>query len=168
MQVVVTDACIFIDLIELKITSYFFDLDIEVHTTFDVWNELYDNQQQLLKAYQSVGKLTTHILDPEDIEIIVNSNYPRGLSAPDKSVLYIAEKIDAILLSSDKAVRNFAKERAVNVHGMFWILDELVVNNLVSKELASSRLHELLTNNLMYNNNMNLWKEADKRFKLWK
>lgn len=42
MLIAVTDACIFIDLIELKITAPFFKLDIEVHTTIDVWNELFD------------------------------------------------------------------------------------------------------------------------------
>jgi hypothetical protein len=36
MKVVVTDACIFIDVIELQLTSRFFNLDVEIHTTADV------------------------------------------------------------------------------------------------------------------------------------
>ncbi len=41
MRLAVTDACIFIDLIELHITSEFFALPIEFHTSLDVFNELY-------------------------------------------------------------------------------------------------------------------------------
>lgn len=167
MLIAVIDACIFIDLIELKISSHFFKLDLEVHTTIDVWHELYNSQQEILNAYQSVGKLTIHILEANEMEEITGLNYPRNLSPQDQSVIYIADKLNAMLLSSDKAVRNFAKSMAIDHHGMFWILDQLVENALIPKGLASSKLHELLENNIMYNNNMKLWKEANKLFKQW-
>jgi hypothetical protein len=57
MKIAITDACIFIDIIELQLSSQFFGLKIEIHTSLDVFNELYIEQQELLKAYQSVGKL---------------------------------------------------------------------------------------------------------------
>lgn len=60
MRIAITDACIFIDLIELQLTSQFFGLDIEIHTTLDVYNELYIEQQEWLKVYWSFGKLTLH------------------------------------------------------------------------------------------------------------
>lgn len=41
MKVAITDACIFIDLIELDIVTEFFQLKIELHTTVAVMNELY-------------------------------------------------------------------------------------------------------------------------------
>ena len=41
MKLAVTDACIFIDLIELDLVSAFFQLHMELHTTVDVINELY-------------------------------------------------------------------------------------------------------------------------------
>ena len=167
MLIAATDACIFIDLIELKITAPFFKLDIEVHTTIDVWNELFDIQQETLNAYQSVGKLTIHILGEEEIEEIDGLNYPRSLSPQDRSVIYIAEKLDALLLSSAIAVRNFAKSIAFDHHGMFWILDQLVDNKFISKTFASFKLRELLQSNIMYNINMKLWNEANKRFRRW-
>jgi hypothetical protein len=52
MKLAVTDACIFIDLIELQLTAHFFKLQIEIHTSLDVFNELFDNQKEILKAYQ--------------------------------------------------------------------------------------------------------------------
>jgi hypothetical protein len=41
MRVAVTDACIFIDLIELEMITSFFQLDLERHTSVAVINELY-------------------------------------------------------------------------------------------------------------------------------
>lgn len=58
MKVAVTDACIFIDLIELDLVSSFFKLDIQLHTTVDVVNELFPEQKQILQAYES-GQLLT-------------------------------------------------------------------------------------------------------------
>lgn len=51
MRVAVTDACIFIDLIELDIIGNFFQLDIELHTTVAVMNELYPEQKQVHEAW---------------------------------------------------------------------------------------------------------------------
>lgn len=66
MLVAVTDACIFIDLLDLKITDPFFKLDLEVHTSYEVWDELNEDQQEILKGYRSLKKLIVHILEPED------------------------------------------------------------------------------------------------------
>ena len=167
MVIAITDACIFIDILDIRITSLFFELELEVHTTYDVWNELYEEQQETLSAFKSVGKLNVHILEPEDIEKIIDSSYPKSLSSPDKSVLYLADKFGAMLLSSDKAVRNFAKSKAIDHHGTFWVLDQLVEKQLISQKSASARLKGLFNKYLMYRNNIQLRKEADKRFDLW-
>lgn len=45
MKIAVTDACIFIDLIELDLVSPFFQLPVELHSTIDVINELYSDQK---------------------------------------------------------------------------------------------------------------------------
>lgn len=168
MKVAITDACIFIDILGLGISSNFFQLEIEIHTTYEVWNELYDEQQEILKAYQSVGMLTVHILESDDFQEIAKSNYPNALSPPDQTVLYLANKLDAFLLSSDGNVRKQAKQRAIQVHGLFWIFDELVNKNLLAKEAACSLLDKLFERNLMYRNNQKLWKEANKRLRDWR
>jgi hypothetical protein len=167
MLIAITDACIFIDLIDLKITAPFFSLDIEVHTTIDVWNELYESHQETLKAYQSVDKLTIHILEEHEIDELIEMRYPKSLSPADQTVIYIAEKLDAILLSSDKAVRNFSKSKAIDHHGMFWIFDQLVEKSIITKYFATLKLKYLVKNNVMYNNNVKLLLEAEKRFTLW-
>ena len=167
MQIAVTDACIFIDLLELEITSSFFSLDLEIHTTVEVINELYPEQQKILRAYQTVKKLTVHNLAAEDLKTVQSMPFPKALSQQDKSVLYVASQLEAIVLSSDKPVRNFAKKQTLETHGMFWIFDQLVNHSLLTQRKAADKLHELMNSNLMYRNNLTLWKEANLRFKSW-
>ncbi len=167
MRIAITDACIFIDLIELQLTSQFFGLDIEIHTTLDVYNELYIEQQEWLKIYQSFGKLTIHNLSPEEKDLIQNMSFPKSLSDNDKSVLFLAEKLDALVLSSDKAVRCFAKKHSIEYHGMLWIFDSLIENVLITNEEAISKMRLLISNNIVYQNNMELNAEIEKRVKKW-
>ncbi len=168
MKLAVTDACIFIDLYDLQLTAQFFSLNLEVHTSVDVLNELFENQQQMLAAFQSVGKLTAHIIREEDKLIILLTPYPKSLSDSDKTVLYLANKLDAIVLSSDKTVRNAAKNNGIDYHGMIWIFDQLVSNNLISKTAASAKLQQLITSNLVFQNNKELVAEMNKRLAQWK
>lgn len=167
IKIAVTDANIFIDLYDLEIINSFFDLDIEVHTTSTVLYELYLNQQQILLAYHSVGKLEIHNLKMEDYEEIFNENYPKSLSEADKSVLHVANKINAYVLSSDKAVRNFARIKNIEYHGMIWVFDKLVENKVLSGNEAKLKLKKLLETNFIYRNNQTLVEEIEKRLNTW-
>jgi predicted DNA-binding protein (UPF0278 family) len=167
MKLAVTDACIFIDIYELELTSELFALDIEIHTSLDVFNELHPHQKELLKAYQNIGKFTTHILTEEDRLVIYKYKYPKSLSDNDITVLHLAEKIEAMVLSSDKAVRNCAKKKSIEYHGMLWIFDKLIVANVISTITASEKLKKLIHSNIVYQNNTELVTEMEKRLKLW-
>jgi predicted nucleic acid-binding protein len=167
MKLAVTDACIFIELYNLRLTSEFFKLDIEVHTSIDVFNELYDEQQDLLLAYQDNGKLRMHSLTEEDRVVILKTKYSAGLSENDKTVLHIAVQNEALVLSSDKAVRKHAKKLSIEYHGMLWIFDRLVELSLVSKTDAVLKLKQMMTANIIYQNNMELLKEMHVRIVKW-
>lgn len=167
MKLAVTDACIFIDLYELQLTAQFFKLEIEVHTSIDVIKELYENQQQMLSAFQSVKKLIVHVIKEEEKKIIFSNAYPKSLSESDKTVLYLADKLNAMVLSSDKTLRHTAKNKSIEYHGMLWIFDELVRHNLISNAEASSKLKHLIMSNLVFQNNKELVEEMEKRLVLW-
>lgn len=167
MKLAITDACIFIDICELKLVSHFFHLDFEIHTSIDVFNELYPAQQELLRAFESFGKLTLHSITEEDRIIIYKEGYPRSLSDNDKTVLHLADKIDAIVLSSDKNVRHYAKKKVIEYHGMLWIFDRLVEVSLISHKDASVKLQQLIKTNLVYRNNTELVTQMDIRLKKW-
>jgi predicted nucleic acid-binding protein len=168
MKIAVTDACIFIDLLDLEMTAYFFNMNIEVHTTIEVWNELDKQQQQVLAAYKSVAKLKVHVLESEDFELIDKTLFPRALSVPDQSILYLAKRMNATLLSSDGLVRKFAEQSSIERHGLFWILDELVAQKVITKPVAYAKLTQLTSNNLMYLNNRKLQKDIQFRLINWK
>jgi predicted nucleic acid-binding protein len=167
MKIAITDACIFIDLYDLQLTAQFFSLDFEVHTSIDVINELYENQQQMLKAFQSVSKLTVHIINENEKIEILSMPFPKSLSESDKTVLYLAGKLKAMVISSDKTIRNAAKNNAITYHGMIWIFDQLVKHNFISKLEASIKLKQLITTNLVFQNNKELVEEMEKRLTFW-
>ena len=51
MDIAVTDACIFIDLFELGLTEIFFQLELNIHTSVDVYNEMYESQKEIIKQH---------------------------------------------------------------------------------------------------------------------
>lgn len=167
MKIAITDACIFIDIYDLQLTSKFFGLELEIHTSVDVFNELYDEQQEMLRAFQSVGKLTIHNIESEHRQEIISSTYPRALSSTDKTVLFLAEKIEAMVLSSDKAVRQCAKNKCIEYHGMLWVFDKLIEFGIIDKKTAISKIKQLVSTNFIYQNNAELKSEIDKRIDIW-
>ena len=172
MKIAVADACIFIDLIELKLMPPFFKLgstplELEIHTTLEVMDELYPEQQKILKAYETAQQLTVHNISAEGLEEIQSFDFPKTLSQQDKSAIYMASQLNAMVLSSDKPLRNFAIKVAVVVHGMFWIFDQLIYKDLLDQEEAIVKIRHLMHTNLIYQNNIQLWKEANKRITLW-
>ncbi len=167
MKLAITDACIFIDLIELRLTSEFFKLPIEIHTSLDVYNELYPEQKEILKAYNSVGKLTIHNLTSLDKYKIQGIQFPKSLSNTDRTVIYLAEKLEATVISSDKAVRNFAKSKVIEYHGMLWIFDQVVEMRLLDTSIAIKKIEELFLKNIIYFNNSELQVEKERRVNIW-
>lgn len=167
IKIAVTDACIFIDLSDLGLVASFFNLKIEIHTTSAVYFELYPEQQEVLKAYQSVDRLIVHNLKEQDFIEIYSNNYPKSLSETDKSVLHIANKLNACILSSDKTVRNCAKNKEIEYHGMIWIFDKLVEANILTEKEAAAKLKQLVATNYIFQNNKPLVDEIQKRLKHW-
>ena len=128
---------------------------------------MYPEQKEILKAYRSVEKLTIHNLTSEEKALIQEEKFPRSLSDNDKSVIFLADKLDAKVISSDKAVRNFAKSKAIEFHGMLWIFDKLIEYKLISPFEAIARINILFSRNIVYQNNIELNIEKKKRILHW-
>lgn len=167
MKIAVTDACIFIDLYDLRLNQAFFRLDLEIHTTVDVLNELFPEQQKALQFFQSSGRLTIHSIDPTERLKILHTPFPRSLSDPDKTVIYLATKINAIILSSDKVVRHYGKIQSIPYHGMLWIFDQLVDSGILIPSVAIEKILVLINSNRFYQQSVELRVQMDARVKKW-
>ena len=144
MIIVVHDANILIDLYETDLLTSFFLMGFTSHSTNLA---LYEIEQQICPHVQN-GQIQQHTLTPEQLEQIVKiqAALGRGLSFPDCSVLWLAQKLgnDARLLTGDNKLRQCAKESGVMVHGILWILDQLVEKKIVSATEMAGKLEKLL------------------------
>ena len=168
MKVAITDANIFIDIINLKFITQFFELKIDIHTTLDVLDELHDHQSAILLAFKSNKKLTVHNLSPEQLDAMQVFIPSKRLSDADKTVIYIAHEEKAMLLSSDGPARKFAQEKNIETHGLVWLFDELVGNNIINHTMACNKINELLATNRRYKEDQRMLEEFEKRLQQWK
>lgn len=167
MIVVVNDANILIDLINIQLVEAFFNITWEFHSTnLIIENELYDEQKEQLQPNINNGKLIIQELDVDDMISIMNIQLQKlQLSDKDCSALHCAQKLKASLVTSDNTLRKFAKTQKVEVHGHLWVFDALLEHKCVTPEMAISKLNELNT----INSKLNLpVKECKARIQKWK
>jgi hypothetical protein len=168
LKVAITDACIFIDLFLLELSSHFFQLQVEVHTSVDIINELNPEQKHTYFQFIQTGKLNAHNISQEERKHLLTHPFPKWLTMTDKTGLFIATRENAILLSSDKTVRHYAKTIAIEYHGILWILDRLVDECCIGCKDASAKLKKLLNTNSIYQDNIEMLSEMSKRLTKWK
>lgn len=166
MKIVVNDANILIDLVDLGLLPHFFALEFEFLTTSLVLDELFDEQQEALLPFIDKEVLVVHEMDGDDLLAIVEiQRTKKKLSQQDCSAFYQAQKNEGTLLTSDNTLRKFAKEHSLDVHGHLWVFDCMVSAATISPERASEKLRELCE---VINPKLNLpKKECDKRFQQW-
>lgn len=143
MRIAITDANIFIDLTKLKALQHLFVMDLEIITTREVYDELYEWQQELLATFVTTGKLTIHSFSAEEWELLSRLPDRRGLTQQDKTVLFLAQMKEAIVLSGDGPLRKHCKELRLEVRGILWILERFITHKLVTHQEAVTLLNEL-------------------------
>jgi predicted nucleic acid-binding protein len=147
MTIVVHDASILIDLVACDLAENWFGLGFTMTTTSLVWREVNRrHQKERLRIFVDRGDLMIEAISAETISDILRlrADLPRGVTVEDASVLHLAAKLRAILLSSDGLVRRCGSELGVEVHGVLWLLDTLVLRNSITGDTAADRLEKLL------------------------
>ncbi len=140
IEVVVTDANIFIDLLALELIDPFLVQDIEIWTTQEVLLELYPHDAELIISYDSI-----HVQNELDIIHTDKRQFSRHFSVADKSLLRLVSTLKtAILLSGEKRMRSWCKRHNIETHGIIWVLQVLINNSDLSSEQAAFKLKELL------------------------
>lgn len=140
-EIVIKDSCILFDLVELNLMKDFFQLDVIAFTTQSVIEEINnDEQSKIIETYIISGKLIIDKLGSyEDITEIENQY--AVLSFTDSSVLELAIRKKAVLLTSDGSLRKISISKQVSVRGLLWIIEKLHSKNIITLELALEKLN---------------------------
>lgn len=147
-QIAIQDANILIDLVKTGLFDYCLALQYEFITTEIIFAELYDEQVTLIQPHINSGKFTVlSISAVELVNIQTLSLEDRRLSEQDWSAVFYAQQKKAILLSGDKSLRSIAISKQIIVHGIFWLMDQLVNHAILSGPEACAFLKELISIN---------------------
>ncbi len=149
LPIAINDANLFIDLCEVQLIPAFFGLSLVFHTTQLILSELEDEQMLQLRPYVKSGALCVRHLSQEEIENLDTlSPHSRKLSRQDLSLYFYAQEIgDCMILTSDNRLRKEAQRQGFEVHGILWVLEQMVDQQLLPpKEVASALQNLMLVN----------------------
>lgn len=146
LQVAVQDANILIDLELAQLLDDWFQLGIETHTTSLVARELRQGPHPKVLSQITSGRIVAHDLNATELGAVVRLQIAVGssLSFSDCSVLFLAQKLDAMVLTGDGALRAASQIRQVQVHGTLWIMDALVGKGVIGGTTAATKLEWLI------------------------
>jgi len=139
-QIVIKDACILFDLVDLNLLKNFFQLEVIALTTPQVIGEITNEDQwKEVSKFIEGGQLQ---IDSDGEFGAIQELYDEfsGLSLPDCSVLELAIRKDAIVYSSDGSLRKISIKRNLIVRGVLWIVEEVYTKGLITKEIAFETL----------------------------
>lgn len=147
MKVAVTDANIFIDLIKLQLLGYLFSVDLEIHTTREIVDQLNDDQYEKVDSFIQAKILKVYNFSSAELTEIVEMNAPKSLEFPDKTVVYLATKLSAEVLTGDGPLRKFCISNQLTVRGIIWIFDIFLKAELINHTVAIEKMNYLLSFN---------------------
>jgi hypothetical protein len=141
MKVAVKDACVLIDLANGGLLEAWFQLGIETSTTDFVLRQIkVEKQWNIVSGFVDAGLLHVHTLSSAELEEMNRSLAIPRIGAEDRTVLFLAVKLKAILLTGDRRLRIEGISRDIDVRGALWVLDELVERKTISPRLAAVKL----------------------------
>jgi predicted nucleic acid-binding protein len=145
MKVAVKDACVLIGLANAGLLDVWFQLGIETHTTDLVIRQVKQlNQWRIITGFIQAGMLKVATMTGTELEQMFVEYAHLKIGVEDKTVLFLAVKLDAILVTGDRTVRIEGIKRKLEVRGVLWILDELINRGLLAKKLAAVKLGLML------------------------
>lgn len=165
MDVIVNDTNIFIDLHSIGLLRSICELPYDVRTVDFVVAEIIEpSQNKAILELISEGKIKVESFDSEELSEIIaeHSGVPGNLSIQDCSVCYYARKHSATLVTGDRQLRKYAEAENVTVKGILFVFDEMVSHNILTPQLAATKLKVLLGINIRLPKT-----EIEKRIRLW-
>ena len=163
MKVAVKDACVLIDLANGGLLDSWFELGLETHTTDFVINQVQrETQWRVVSGFVQAGLLKVKKLDAAELRQMQTEFRESRLGIENNSALFLALKLKAVLITGDRRLRSQAERRSVEVHGVLWILDQLIAANKMVPRLASAKLRTMIDEGAYLPPD-----EVEKRFQAW-
>jgi predicted nucleic acid-binding protein len=147
MTIAVTDANVFIDLYHIRLLHLLFELKHEIIVTAEVIEELNETQKDSLAAFIESGQLLVYYFTTDELSSLMEFHLSPALSFSDHSVLFLAQKIAATVLSGDNRLRKECIRQKIPVHGILWIFDTAMTLGLITYTEAIQALESLMTFN---------------------
>lgn len=155
----VVDTSIIIDLYRGEILVKFFKLPYVFVTADVILEELLEPESKLLIE---LGLRIDGLEGSYVLEIFRLRTIHRKPSVNDLFAFMLAKSLNATLLTNDGSLRKVAQLYEIYVHGVLWILDEMVRLNILLKHQAATALH------LICDSGSHLPQdECDRRFSTW-
>lgn len=128
MTLLIHDANVLIDLIDIDLLDLALDLPYGMTMTDLVYGEIEDpKQSHVLATCITKKRIRVITSTTKEMDVIIASmKSSSSLSLADCSVLYHADILDGIVITGDRKVRKEAGSRNIKVHGTPWILMQLV------------------------------------------
>lgn len=140
-SIVIQDACILFDLVDLTLLGDFFQLGFSAFTTPQIVSEITNKlHKRKIEPYLKNGKLKIDSYGSYESISAIFEKYP-GLSFADCSVLELAIRKEAIIFSSDGSLRKISTRKKLIVKGTLWIIEELYYKNIITREFAIEKLN---------------------------
>jgi rRNA-processing protein FCF1 len=146
MKLIVTDANILMFLSRLELLESFIGMKFEIHTTDYIIDEYYkgekkDKKLKNLDKYIRSGKIKIHEYGYDEIISIYEKK--KTLSPSDCSVYKLSLELEAILLTGDKSLKLYSEQSDIKVHGIIWLIDEMLKCEIMDKVEYKEKLTDL-------------------------
>jgi len=142
-----TDTNIWIQLYHGEITEQVFILPFKFISTDLVINEIeYPDGAELVAELKSKGLDERELTGNQVAELasLTTKHKKKGTSPVDLSALVLAKATGVLLMTGDGGLRKAALEEKVRVHGMLWLLDEMVERKVLRPQDAVRALEKML------------------------
>lgn len=141
LPILVSDTSILVDLERGNLLEAAFALSFE----YAVPDILYSRELAHMDSFNFISReVRVEELDSEGVERAQQFRHEApGLSTPDCFALALSQLNGWPLLTGDGLLRGFAMSKGMECHGLFWILDCLHKENVVSPSTLHGGLHAI-------------------------
>lgn len=138
----VLDSCIWIDLANGNVLDVIIQLPYRI-----IVPDLLTQEEIRPTNWEDVSRLGIDFIPalPEDLEEIsrIYNQSNRSISFPDASALELAKRVSGLLITDDRRLTNTARNYSVQVEGVIWLLNEMVIKKHITGIEAASALDHI-------------------------